>query len=192
MQSDNDIDLPLPPISPPDGLGLIWALDGRNVMNFFRLRIELAHIQGNVYDLLYSNRAARIDEPERHRRTTQVQAKLNRWYERIPTVFRIERVSSNVGPVELIQITKMHHGHLIAKVMAQGFYSQDADWIKGTGSPSTITMDDLVLTQYQFGAARGNTNQAPPSPSGWEELVQISRGCMELFHTANQLDDLVW
>jgi hypothetical protein len=161
-------------------------------MNLFRLRIELAHIQGIIYDLLYSNCAARIDEPERNRRVAQVQAKLDKWYERIPAVFCIDHVSSNVGPIELIQITKMHNGYLLSKVTAHGFYSRDADWIKGTGSPSTITMDDLVVTQYQFGAARGSTNQSPPSPSGWQELLQISRGYMKLFHTANEVGDLMW
>lgn len=192
IQSDHDIDLPLPPASPVDGVGLVWALDGRNAMNLFRLRLELAHIQGTIYDMLYSNRAARIDEPERHRRVTRVQAKLDKWYGRVPPVFCIDHVSSNVGPAELVQITKMHNGYLLSKVTTHGFYSRDADWIKGAGSPSTIKMDDLVLTQYQFGAARGNTNQTPPSPSGWEELVRLSRGYMKLFHTANQIGDLIW
>ena len=162
------------------------------MMNLFRLRVELAHIQGIIYDLLYSNRAAQIDELERGRRVAQVQAKLEKWCERVPAVFRIDYVSSNVGPTELVQITKMHNGYLLSKATAHGFYSRDADWIKGTGSPSSITMDDLVVTQYQFGAARGNTNQSPPSPSGWQELVQISRGYMKLFHTANQVGDLIW
>jgi hypothetical protein len=161
-------------------------------MSYFRLRVELAYIQGAIYDLLYSNRAAKVDAQERQRRVMQIQAKLDNWYERIPVLFQIDVVSSSVGPIELVLVTKMHHGYLIAKVMAHGFYSKDAKWIKGESTPDTVTMNDLVLTQDKFGAARGNTSQDPPSPLGWQELVQISRGFIKLFHAANEIESLIW
>lgn len=122
----------------------------------------------------------------------QIQAKLDNWYERIPVLFHIDHLLSTVGPIELILVTKMHHGYLIAKVMAHGFYSKDAKWIQGESSSDTITINDLVLTQDKFGAARGNTSQDPPSPLGWQELVQLSRAFIKLFHAANQIESVIW
>ena len=177
---------------PQDGVGLLSTVDGRNVLNYFRLRIELAYIHGIIYDLLYSARASRANEQQRNQRVTHIQMKLNQWYERIPVVFQMDHLASVVGPAELVQVTRMHHSFLIAKVMAHGFYSRDAAWIRGNKPPSTITIDDLVVTQDHFGAARGNISQNPPSQQGWEELVYISRGCMKLFHATSQIESLIW
>ena len=192
FQFDNDIDIPLPPMFSEDGVGLLSTVDGRNVLNYFRLRVELAYIHGIIYDLLYSARASRTDEQERNRRVAHIQTKLDKWYERIPVVFQMDHVASVVGPAELVQVTRMHHSFLIAKVMAHGFYSRDAAWIRGNKPQSSITIDDLVLTQDHFGAARGNIGQNPPSKQGWEELVYISRGCMKLFHATSQIESLIW
>lgn len=177
---------------PTDDTGLLKTLDGRSSLSYFRLRMELAHIHGLIYDMLYSTRAARTDSQERNRRTALIQSKLNNWYARVPVVFQMDHLASVVGPVELVQVTRMFHSFLIAKVMAHGFYSRDAEWIKGTGPQSAITIDDLVVTQDYFGAARGNTGQNPPSQQGWEELVHISRGCMKLFHATSQIESLIW
>ncbi|KAJ5611403.1 hypothetical protein N7510_008122 [Penicillium lagena] len=190
IQSDNDIDLPLPPLTSPDGAGVICTRDGHSRTNVFLLRVQLAHIHGKIYDLLYSNRASAVDRLERRRRIIQLQAKLEYWYESIPLAFRIENLSSTACGEGLVQMTKIYHGFLLAEVMAHGFYSRDADWLKRISAVSTISMNDVTLTQNHFGTARSNTVEEPPSPLGWDKLVQISRGCMKLFHVATQIECL--
>jgi hypothetical protein len=46
--ADADIDLDLPSENPRDGAGNIHTIDGQSRINFFRIRLHLAHIQGRV------------------------------------------------------------------------------------------------------------------------------------------------
>ncbi|KKO98933.1 fungal specific transcription factor [Trichoderma harzianum] len=48
VQADDDIDLELPIDMPPDGAGNVYAKDGRFLVNFFRLWLRLAHVQGQA------------------------------------------------------------------------------------------------------------------------------------------------
>ena len=192
FQADHDINQPLPPEAPSDDCGVLRSLDRCHTVNLFRLRVELAHIQGKTYDLLYSNRAASIDNSERQQRTAEVQAKLSLWYERIPSVFRIDDVVSSVGPNELVQMTKLFHQYLLTLFMAHGLYSEAAEWVKRIGAVSSVTTSDIATTQDRFGSVRSSNNQSPPSPSGWDQLVSVSRGCMKLFHLATEIECLAW
>ncbi|RDW72837.1 hypothetical protein BP6252_06744 [Coleophoma cylindrospora] len=94
VQCDADIDIPLPPIVLSDGAGIITSKDGHSHLNLFRLRVDLAHIEGKIYDLLYSSRSIKAPKPERQRRVTSLQAMLDHWYARIPPAFKIEMASA--------------------------------------------------------------------------------------------------
>ncbi|RSM15872.1 hypothetical protein CEP52_000414 [Fusarium oligoseptatum] len=171
-QFDDDVDIPLPTLAPADSA------------------VELAYIEGKVYDLLYSNRANKVHGPERKRRVLRLQTMLDQWYERIPTVFHIENVSATVGPSQLVQMTKMHHSFLLAEVMTHGIYSHNADWVKRISSFSRAAIGDL---DEGFGSPKcGMRDQEPPLPDGWTKCVDISRGCMKLFQEATPTECLVW
>lgn len=191
-QVDHDIDVALPSQSPKDGAGLVWTKDGQTSFNYHRMRVELAHIQGKVYDLLYSNRAVRIKGAvERQQRVARLQGMLDRWYARVPVMFQIDHVASMVGPGELLQLTKMHHAFLLAEVMTHGIYSHDANWIKRISSFSRTIMRDMMTSCKKFSAS-GNRDQPPPLPDGWNKCVELSRGCMKLFQEAYPTECLVW
>ncbi|KAF5679778.1 transcriptional regulator [Fusarium heterosporum] len=192
-QIDEDIDISLPTLAPADSAGLIWTQNGQVHFNYHRRRVELAYIEGKVYDLLYSNRASKVTGQERQRRVARLQSMLDQWYQRIPTVFHIENVAATVGPCQLVQMTKMHHGLLLTEVMINGIYSHNADWVKRISSfaSSTITtvgnLDDGGA--FQSGKCR---DQAPPLPEGWNKCLDHSRGCMKLFQEATPTECLIW
>jgi hypothetical protein len=192
VQLDEDIDLPLPSVNSPDGAGLIYTQDGHYRVNLLRLRVELAHIHGRIYDLLYSNRSCAVDRLERRRSVIQIQTKLDTWYEGIPLAFRIEHLSSIGCRRKLLEMTKIYHGYLLAHVMAHGFYSNDAEWLKYISAISTIMMSDVTITQNHLGTARSINIEEPPSPLGWDKLVHISRGWIKLFHIATKIECLAW
>ncbi|KAF5576743.1 transcriptional regulator [Fusarium pseudocircinatum] len=191
-QFDEDIDISLPVLAPPDSVGLIWTQNGQVHFNYHRRRVELAYIQGKVYDLLYSNRSSKVTAQERQRRVTRLQSMLDQWYERIPNVFHIEHVAATVGPSQLVQMTKMHHAFLLTEVMIHGIYSHNAEWVKRISSFSRATLTSVAnLETGGFGAGKCQ-DQAPPLPEGWNHCVDVSRGCMKLFQEATPTECLIW
>ncbi|KAF4503214.1 NADH oxidase [Fusarium agapanthi] len=135
-QFDEDIDISLPVLAPPDSVGLIWTQNGQVHFNYHRRRVELAYIQGKVYDLLYSNRSSKATAQERQRRVSRLQSMLDQWYERIPNVFHIEHVAATVGPSQLVQMTKMHHAFLLTEVMIHALIVLLANMILNPGHSS--------------------------------------------------------
>ncbi|KAI5458976.1 fungal-specific transcription factor domain-containing protein [Mariannaea sp. PMI_226] len=191
-QIDEDIDIPLPVAAPADSAGLIWTQNGQVYFNYHRRRVELSHIQGKVYDLLYSNRATKVTGLERSSRVARLQAMLDKWYDRIPPVFQIEQVIDNVGPAQLIQLTKMHHAYLLAEVMTHGIYSHNADWVKRISAFSQVTVRNLGQGTLKYGSPGWHGNQEAPLPEGWSKCVEVSRGCMRLFQDATPTECLIW
>lgn len=191
-QDDADIDIPLPPMNPSDGSGLIWTKDAHSTFNVFRMRLDLSHIQGKIYDLLYSNRSHRAPPEERKRRVRQLSTMLAQWYERIPSAFRIEHAASTVGEAELVQMVKLHHAYLHAMVHVHGVYSSDAEWVGKVGSLSRVAISEFA-TQMQGKIMGCNTeSQHPPEQDGWAECVEVARGCMKLFQDATPTECLIW
>lgn len=190
-QFDDDVDIALPTLAPTDNAGLLWTQNGQVHFNYHRRRVELAHIEGKIYDLLCSNRASKVTGQERQRRVVRLQAMLDQWYERIPTVFHIDHVATTVGPSQLVQMTKMHHAFLLAEVMTHGIYSHNADWIKRISSFSGAAIRDFKNNQG-IGSPGCQSGQAPPLPEGWTKCVEISRGCMKLFQESTPTECLVW
>lgn len=192
MQSDVDIDVPLPSLAAPDGVGLIWTRDGRSRLNFHRLRVDLGYIEGQVYDLLYSNRSSKVPKEERHRRICRLQGQLDRWYQRVPAAFQIEHAASTLDPGELVMITKMHYAYLLATVMTHGLYSHSADWIRRVSSPGREAIQDLAKSMDSCATTACAASQSPPFPGGWSRCVEMSRGCMQLFEKSTPTECLVW
>lgn len=195
-QFDDDIDIALPTLTPSDGVGLIWTQDGQTHFNYYRRRVELAHIEGKIYDLLYSNRASKITGLERQRRVTRLQAMLDQWYERIPTVFHMENVVSAVSPISLIGLTKMHHAFLLAEVMTHGIYSHNVDWVRRISSFSHTSIECLSQSLGNKGIETETSgyirHQSPPLSEGWSKCVDISRNCMRLFQNVPPTECLIW
>ncbi|UNI21291.1 hypothetical protein JDV02_007292 [Purpureocillium takamizusanense] len=188
IQSDADIDVSLPSLTVSDGIGLIWSQDGTSHFNYHRLRVDLAHIEGQIYDLLCSNRASRAPAEERKRRICRLQIQLNRWYERVPPAFQIDHAATKLAPTELTIVTKMHHAYLLATVMTHGLYSHNAEWLKMINSRNQGAIEDLAQAMDSCATKA----QTPPFPGGWSRCVELSRGCMELFEKSTPTECLVW
>lgn len=79
VQDESDIDVDFPPEDPSNGAGNIYTSDGRVRVSFFRLRLQLAHIQGRLYTMLFSNRATKAPPHERRARVAVLHDQLERW-----------------------------------------------------------------------------------------------------------------
>ncbi|KAG9255617.1 fungal-specific transcription factor domain-containing protein [Emericellopsis atlantica] len=191
-QQDADIDISLPPMNPPDGAGLIYTSDKKTCLNTFRIRLGLSHIQGKIFDNLYSNRASKVQGAERRQRIAALSTMLEQWYARIPPAFRIEHVSSTVDESELVQMVKLHHAYLLAVVHTHGIYSHESEWFGRISSMSKAMIQDYAMTILGPTSKRATESQEPPMAQGWKQCVDLSRKCIRLFQDATPTECLIW
>ncbi|PNP45947.1 hypothetical protein THARTR1_10873 [Trichoderma harzianum] len=180
VQADDDIDLDLPIDIPADGAGNIYAKDGRFLINFFRLRLRLAHVQGQVYDQLFSTRASKITPQERQRRVALLHNQLERWRLTVPSELQADVVTEHANRTTVFWLCMTHFSYLGCLVMIHGMWSHDAEWRKRL-KPSSFGSDDI-----------GRPRSLPPLPGGWKYCVQMSRHCMVLVCRAPLSDCSIW
>ncbi|KAF7557952.1 hypothetical protein G7Z17_g347 [Cylindrodendrum hubeiense] len=102
IQQDADMDLDLPP---DDDAGFVHIGDhvgedtdtdtdtGRFGFNLFRARVELAQIQGRVYDCALSVRASCIDPGESARLAQSIRLSIQQWKARLPAALSVDVLS---------------------------------------------------------------------------------------------------
>lgn len=173
VQLDDDIDVDLPSSSPDfDGDeggsgGTVVSTNGKARMNFLLARVQLANIEGGVYDCLYSTRAANRSREERSVARQSIVKALEDWHASIPPEFRAAAVSANTrnNPACSSLFCVMHSTSLQCITLVNHANAWDQQWITG-------------LQNYSRGF------QALELPSGWQNLVGQARGYMILFREA--------
>ncbi|KAK1982995.1 fungal-specific transcription factor domain-containing protein [Colletotrichum cereale] len=189
FQLDADIDLALPEPCPDDGAGIMAAKNGSK-FNLFRARVELSHIAGKVYDLLYSTRARKVSKQESQSRVARVGEMLENWHRSIPGEFRMESMLDNVGALPAVYMSLLYHNYFVVTIMTHGIYSHDADWVQRVSSYGRTVMRD-VDAATATGLGEGSEGGAG-LPAKWAKCVELSRGCMKLFVESPKTDCSIW
>jgi len=180
VQLDSDIDLDLPPLETEDDLtGFVFAPDGYTKMNYFRARVELARIQGKVYDSVYSASAQNLDFEERRRRNSEIFHMLDDWSSRIPPEFHALTLSQS-GPSSLSKFfCILYSTRLSCRALASFASPFDSfhysEWMRR-------------LQEYGGKVAAGHVGSHAPVPHGWPALADASREFMRLFQTVDMMD----
>lgn len=130
VQDDADIDLDLPVERPPDGAGNVYTKDGKFLINFFRLRLRLAYIQGRVYTMLFSSRASKITPHERQARVALLHNQLEHWRLTVPSELHADVITEHASRPAFLWLCMMHFSYLGCLVMIHGMWSHDAEWRK--------------------------------------------------------------
>ncbi|KAK9250350.1 fungal-specific transcription factor domain-containing protein [Lipomyces tetrasporus] len=183
VQVDEDIDLDLPLEEPQDGAGNIYSKDGSRA-NFFRLRLRLAHIQGRVYNLLFSTQAAKITDQERRARIALLHHQLERWRLALPSDLQVDVVTELANRTALIWLCMMHFSYLGCLVMIHGIWSHDAQWRE--------RLTAIPAHSRGTSEAEDASRLSPPLPRGWRNCVQMSRHCMAMMTQMPLSDCSVW
>ncbi|KAK9323870.1 fungal-specific transcription factor domain-protein [Lipomyces orientalis] len=172
VQLDDDIDLEFPsplPDNEDDGgtAGIVITADGKARMNFFLARVQLANIEGGVYDCLYSTRALNRTPEERSMTRDSIVSALEEWRASIPPEFGAAVVASSTSnnPTHIAFFCILHSSSLACLTLINHAHAWDNQWVgglrdHGRGAPS------LLL------------------PPGWEDLVHQARDFMILFGEA--------
>ncbi|KAK6074868.1 fungal specific transcription factor [Seiridium cupressi] len=180
VQLDKDIDLDLPPFEAKDDLtGFIFAADGHTKMNFFRSRVDLATIQGKVYECVYSASAQKSTSEERAQHVAHISHMLDDWTSKIPPEFHTTKLLQADMPglsryFCLLYSTGLSCRALISFASAWDsfHYSRWMGHMKDYGGK--VTAGQVILRA--------------PVPQGWHTLVNECREYMRLHATVVPID----
>ncbi|KAM0413073.1 hypothetical protein ACHAPD_008149 [Fusarium lateritium] len=136
VQLDDDIDLDLP-IEQGDvcgsdaGAGVVTTVDGNTRLNYFLARIQLANIQGNVYDHLYSTRASKRTPEERKISRGRIVRALGSWKESVPSDFNGDNVviTTSNNPSIAAFFCILHTRSLLCLSLITRSHAWDEQWV---------------------------------------------------------------
>lgn len=170
VQLDDDIDVELPsslPVANDDNdstAGIIITTDGNARMNYFLARIQLANIEGRVYDCLYSTRAVNRSLEERESAKESIVSALDEWRAFIPPEFSpsIVTCSTRNKPANSGFFCVLHSTSLQCMALVYRAHAWDGQWVRSLRSHSR----GLQILQL---------------PPYWEIIVHQARSYMLLF-----------
>ncbi|KAI0134482.1 fungal-specific transcription factor domain-containing protein [Xylariales sp. AK1849] len=141
VQLDIDIDLDLPGSAGANGEGELRSLDGLSRFNYFRAKVQLAHLQGKIYDNLYSVRSRKLTPDERKQRVIQLDTMVDEWRRTIPTPLQLEHMAQSLARAAVVHMTVLQHQYLLNLVMIHGLYSMDSGWMQAIGELGRATLE---------------------------------------------------
>ncbi|RMJ16639.1 hypothetical protein CDV36_003681 [Fusarium kuroshium] len=180
IQREMDIDLEWPSVDPQDGAGIFLAADGISSFNFFLSRVQLAQIQGEIYDAMYSTASRTLSSQEKVEKAAGLHYRLDDWLSRVPRQFRPEAILTT-GEVNSCRcFGVLFATHLFCRISICQAHIMERRWLQ---------------TLHEFGREVVQGEVAPPAPSplGWRQLVSECREYMKLFAGIRQKDPaFVW
>lgn len=109
-QDDDDMNVELPSIDPPDNIGNI-PLEGGGKVNLFRAMCEFAIISSKVYRRLYSVQASRQTDGELLNTIGELDKELEVWKDSIPLDFRPEHeIKTSHAPL-ILHVVVLHFSY---------------------------------------------------------------------------------
>lgn len=183
IQMDDDINLELPSPTAIDhqigdwsstkgaGIhsGIITTADGTVKMNYFVTRIQLAVIEGGVYDYLYSTRSHKRSPNERSHALRSVACALEQWKASIPPEFSASAAIMRVPSGMLHFLGALHSTTLACTTIIKQAHAWDAEWVAS-------------LRRY------GSQGTVPRLPQQWEVVVDEARDLLVLLGTLGMTD----
>jgi hypothetical protein len=167
LDDDVDLDLPWPDVfqyqvndgSVDDtsvGSGIIATADGTVEMNYFVTRVQLAVIQGGVYDYLYSTRSQKRSVEERYQALESIASALETWKASIPFEFSASMAPNTVSGPVLHLLAVLHSTSLACTTLINQANAMNTFWMESVRKYAT----EGIL---------------PPLPPRWEAVVDEAR-----------------
>ncbi|KAI1136204.1 hypothetical protein F5Y05DRAFT_391953 [Hypoxylon sp. FL0543] len=175
VQNEADVDLDLPGTESGDDGNYLQSIDGYTQFNYFRARVQLAYLEGKVYDYLLSNRSMKLSAEARQERVEHLARLLSRWLQTIPTPLRLENVMKTLDKAPLTHMILLYHTYLMCAVTVNGLYSRESPWVKAISSFTTT-----ALQTFDFQSHVCLKHEQGHLPDSWNNCVNASRGCLQI------------
>ncbi|KAF4456690.1 hypothetical protein F53441_1246 [Fusarium austroafricanum] len=177
IQSQADISIEWPLETPVDEAGIVHTADGTSSFNFFLSRVQLAHIQGEVYETMLSMSPTTPDV--RLENVARIHRMLDEWQARIPAEFSASSIlqSQNSNLCRVFGV--LYSSHLACRSCVCKVNAMEAHWIP-------------ELQEFGRKAAEG-VIASPRVPEGWQKLVHETREFINLFVAIQNKDPaFIW
>ncbi|KAL7896932.1 fungal-specific transcription factor domain-containing protein [Trichoderma sp. TUCIM 5745] len=153
--------------------------DPSQTANLFHLRVQLARIQGEMYDLIYSVRARKFSDDQQEAAVEKLTHLLESWRNTIPKGFRIEDLSSCPSDNILSQLLPLYLAYYLCLFTANRLQSRNSSWIERliAFSDGIRHSDAIAPPSVSSLPAKSDTKLLP---TNWPSIVQAARSCMRL------------
>lgn len=176
VHEDADTDLDFPPDHPSaDEAGFIDAGDGCTRFSFFRARAQLAQIQGQVYDCLFSVQALLRPADECARAVTHLRGLLTHWQMQIPAALRANALMRNSDTTLSKLFCMLHATSLSLLGQLTRVNALEFDWVN-------------KLLRHARNMHAGRPSVPPALLEGWTTIVDEARMFTMLFLSIPQED----
>ncbi|RKL32848.1 hypothetical protein BFJ72_g10348 [Fusarium proliferatum] len=180
IQSQNDISIDWPSAVPTDGAGMLYTADSSSSFNFFLSRVQLAHMQGEVYEAMLSKSPTASDAYVRFDNVTRIHQMLDDWLARIPFEFSPSAITQSGNANLQRAFGVLYSSHLTCRSVVCKAHAMESQWIPSLQDFGRKAVEQGVVT-------------APRLPVGWHKLVHESREYIELFIAINRKDPaFIW
>ncbi|CAJ2503211.1 Uu.00g106050.m01.CDS01 [Anthostomella pinea] len=187
MQLDCDIDLDLPGTEFSDATSYLQSNDGLSHLHYLRARVHLAHIEGRIYDTLFSNRSRKQTPEVRQQTVIYLDGLLNGWLQTIPAPLQLGHITKNLKEAPLLHMTALYQTYLICLVMTHGLYSLQAPWLKTLGG-----LGNYLLRKFNTQTQLTLDLHPPPMPQPWQRCVTTSRESLQVLDSQSYGGCNVW
>jgi len=137
VQHDDDIDVDFPCDSLSDGVGYIFLAHGIWPINFLRLRIQLAVIQGAIYRDLYSAKATKQSDDRRAMVVQELDERLRQWKNSTSIEFHSDFLNQKLQePFDILHIVILHFTYFNCLILIHRYSFQNMSW--KTRAPNSI------------------------------------------------------
>ncbi|RBR19188.1 uncharacterized protein FIESC28_05653 [Fusarium coffeatum] len=187
-QLDSDTDMELPEHDSETNMGIITSSVDSIRFNYLRVKARLAHIHGNVYNLLYSPRSKTLTQAQKNNTIIRIEEMLAEWVREIPTeLHTAEGIRSRLSPAASDLMMNLWFHHTECRIKVRSIFTFEDSWVNRVRlylTPSVVDLSDGV-----DGVVRGDI---PPLPSGWDECVRYARVCLELLLKRQPTEYILW
>lgn len=187
IQNDEDVDLDLPGTELGDEDNYLSTVNGCSGFNYLRARVQLAYIEGKVYDYLLSNRSMKLSREAREERVSHLTRLLDQWLQAMPASLQLERITQTLETAPLTHVVFLYHTYLMCSTSLLGLYSYEAPWIKAISKSSSE-----ALHHFDNQAHVCMRNHHPVRPGSWALCVSTSRECLKLLDTESYSGCNLW
>ncbi|KIW84453.1 hypothetical protein Z517_03703 [Fonsecaea pedrosoi CBS 271.37] len=189
VQREADIEIEYPSAEPEDGAGTVAITsnaDGTVPFNFLRCRVQLAQIQGEVYDFMVATRAGigTLVDSAPDEDVARLNHMLDAWLSSIPPPFRPNAILQ-AGQQNLSRsFAVLYSAHLACRTQVYRADAMASRWVQSlrTFGRTVTTLQGPVPVSVSIVPVQVPVPVPLPTPSlqDWEKLIAETRGYMRL------------
>ncbi|KAF5646402.1 dehydrogenase s [Fusarium tjaetaba] len=189
-QFDAETDLELPEQGVDDDMGILESYTGTTRFNYLRARSELAIIQGEVHNFLYSRTAQRLSQEQRKDTKLRIEQLLSNWRIALPQeLLRSDKLFQDFSTISFHLVMNMYNRYLECLYRIHGTFAFDEPWINRARcyiSPAVIPTGDDGMD------GRIDQKEISSLPSAWSDCVAHSRLGLELSAFGRETEYSTW